>query len=118
MKTYRILGILWLVVNCIATVTVVRTLLLPAPRTTQPLYYGLLASFLLLDLIGIVAGISLIRGAKWARWFLGLSAALLVFGSIVQVVVLRSWSMLTCAYGIFGLVSAVILLMPKRYVVA
>lgn len=118
MKTYRILGILWLVINCIATITVVRTLMLPAPETTQALYYCFLGSFLLLDLVGIVASISLIRGAKWARWFLGLYAIVLVVGSVAQGVEFRSWSMLTCVYGVFALVSAVILLMPRRYVAA
>jgi hypothetical protein len=118
MKIYRILGILWLVINCIATVTVVRTLMLPDPKVTQTLYYCFLGSFLLLDLVGIVASISLIRGAKWARWFLGLYAIVLVVGSIGRVVEFGQFSVLDVIYGFVALVSAVILLMPRRYVAA
>jgi hypothetical protein len=103
MKTYRILGILWLVVNCVATVTVIRTLMMPPPNFTQVMYYGSLGSFLVLDLAGILASISLIRGAKWARWFLGLNAICLVFGFVGQVVELKSFSLFTTAYGFLHL---------------
>ena len=115
MKKYRILAVLWLVLNCVGTVTVVRTLMSPAPNETAVLFYFLLSSFLMLDLIGIIASILLIRGAEWARWFLGSYAVLLVVGSIGQVVESHSLSTLTVTYGIFAAVSAVILLMPRRY---
>jgi hypothetical protein len=116
MKTYRILGILWLVSSCIAAVTVTRALVSPPPKTVQVMYYCIAASFLLLDLVGIVAGISLIRGAKWARWFLGLSAVWLLLGSVGEVVEFGAIPILTAAYGIFWLVSAVLFLMPRRYI--
>jgi hypothetical protein len=118
MKTYRILGTLWLVQNCIGAVTVVRTLMLPAPKVAHELYYCFAASFLSLDLIGIVASISLIRGAKWARWFLGFNAIMLGAGSIGLVVKFGPVSVVNVIYGILALVSAVILLKPRRYVAA
>ncbi|HXT38612.1 MAG TPA: hypothetical protein VN887_01175 [Candidatus Angelobacter sp.] len=116
MKTYRILGVLWLVADCVGTVTIIRTLLLPAPMETRAVYYCTLGFILLLDLAGVVASISLIRGARWARWFLGVCAVLFVLGSTAEVLEFRSFSVLTGAYGAFALVSAVLLLMPRRYV--
>ncbi|HXT12374.1 MAG TPA: hypothetical protein VN873_12490 [Candidatus Angelobacter sp.] len=121
MKTYRILAILWLIANSVAALTAVRTLMFPAPKVSGlvlTLFYIFLGSLLLLDLVGIAASIFLICGATWARWFLGLGAVLYVCACIAQVVELRSLSMSTGAYGIFAFVSAVLLLMPKRYIAA
>ena len=118
MKTYRILAVLWLVINCGGIVTLVSTLMMPPPEQAPTLYYLFLGSILMLDLVGIAASILLIRGARWARWFLGLNAALLVVGSVGQVVQFHSFSALTGIYGVFALVSAILLLMPRRYVAA
>ena len=69
MKTYRTLGILWLLFCGYGCFNLLRELLaLPSTIGLWPAWF-VLAGLCLLDLAGIVASIYLFRGARWARWF-------------------------------------------------
>jgi hypothetical protein len=122
MKTYRTLGILWLLFCGYGCFNLLRELLaLPSTIGLWPAWF-VLAGLCLLDLAGIVASIYLFRGARWARWFVGLFAAFTVLSDIVYMVMARSLHTYTvCIIAcvcVFAIVSVVLLLLPKHEPVA
>jgi hypothetical protein len=119
MKTYRILGILWLANCCFCVFNLVRALLELHP-TAGGLWvvWSVLAAFSLMYLAGIVASIFLYRGARWARWFIALVAVLAAFGAFGTLVSQRSFPAWAVSSGVFALVSLVLLFLSRHEPVA
>ena len=120
MKTQRILGILWLALCSYTGVTILWQLShifgLPKFRPTPDLFLAILMC--LIYLIGAVASIFLFRGARWARRFVGVIAVLSVVACIGQIVAFRSLPVLGGVFGVFALVSVVLLFRPRHEPVA
>jgi hypothetical protein len=122
MKTYRILGIFWLLFCGYGCFNFLRELLaLPGTTGLWPVWF-VLAGLCLLDLAGIVASIFLFRGAKWARWFVGLFAAFTALCGIAYIMMARSLHSYTvCIIAgvcVFATISVVLLFLPKHEPVA
>jgi hypothetical protein len=118
MNRYRILGVLWVAFCCYACFNELRAVL--AIHLTPGLWpaWCVLAGFCLLFLVGIVASLCLFRGARWARWFVGSLAVLLVLCDMAYMVTSRSlpsWAVCVC---VFAIGSLVLLLLPKHEPVA
>ena len=120
MKTYRILGILWLALCAYYGITLLWQLgdffLTPKHRATLDLYFEVLTCLLLLA--GAVASFFLFRGARWARRFVGMIAVLGVIACIGQVITFRSFPIFVGIFGAFVLASAVLLFWPRHEPVA
>jgi hypothetical protein len=71
----------------------------------------------LMFLVGIVASIFLFRGARWARIMVGIIALLtgVVFIALFVLAFKSGVSIRVGVLGIFGLISAIVLLFPRRY---
>jgi len=123
MKTYRILGILWLALcSFMAFLLIWRLCQLIGFELTKfrPTLLFFKVLFMgLIYLAGVIVSIFLIRGARWARSFLGLFAvfnAILVIWSVVDD---RPFSICWAdGLGLFALVSAVLLFWPRHEPVA
>jgi hypothetical protein len=119
MKRDRILGVLWAVFCSYGSFNLLREMLRLHP-TDQPglwVAWATLALFCLIDLAGIVASIFLFRGARWARWFVGLFAVFIVLSDIACIVLQRSlpvWTIFTIGPCVFALASLVILFLPRH----
>jgi lysylphosphatidylglycerol synthetase-like protein (DUF2156 family) len=116
MKTYRILGVLWMALSGV-TGTLFLFVLLHAVFTHPkvlffPRFY-LHTLNCLLYLAGGVAGFSLFHYAQWARKFVGLIAVLIMIVTIVQFVTysFRSWA--SDIVSVLALVSVVLLLSER-----
>ncbi len=121
MKTYRILGILWLVICSHYVINLLRGLIVLHPNTGF-IWWGP-AAFCLLYLIGIVASIFLFRGARWARWFIAVLAVWEVVGEISYIVLIsKSFSLWSGIVSVFtlviALVSLALLFLPRQEPVA
>jgi peptidoglycan/LPS O-acetylase OafA/YrhL len=112
MKTQRILGILWL---ALFTFIIAFWLWKFATRTNMSSDLGFHAFASPVYLFGVIASFFLIRGAQWARIAIGIIA--LLFAVLVFWLFWKSWSWhgVDGCLGIFALVSAVILLYPRRH---
>jgi hypothetical protein len=81
-----------------------------------------LAAFCLLDLAGVAASLFLFRGARWARWFIGLFAIFKMVCGIIYMVMAKSPHTYTvyiiACVCVFAAVSVVLLLLPKHEPVA
>ena len=119
MKTYRILGILWLA-NCCFCVFNLAKALLGLHKTPGGIWAAgsVLVALCLMYLAGIVASIFLFRGANWARWFIALVALLVAFGAFGTMVSQRSLPAWAVSSGVFAVVSLVLLLLPRHGPVA
>ena len=119
MKTYRILGIIWLALCCYSVFNLLRALVELHPTAAGLwLAWSVLAGFSLVFLAGIVASIFLFRGANWARWFI---VALAMFESVYGIIMMvryRSFPVVSSVFCIFALVSLVLLLLPRHEPVA
>jgi hypothetical protein len=118
MKMYRILGILWLAFCCYACFNELRALLALHPTAGQWVAWYVLAFSGLIFLAGIVASIFLFRGARWARWIVGLVAIFVALGSIAYIVRYRSLPVWAASCSIFSLVSLPLLFLPRHEPVA
>jgi|ERR1035441_9364904 hypothetical protein len=120
MKTHRTLGILWLAFCIYNTIKMVwflsQVVGVPTFRPQPDFFVALLLC--LVSLFAVVASIFLIRGAKWARIFIGLFALLILLVSVVQVVQGRPFTLLDGIGAIFALVSVVLLFLPRHEPVA
>jgi hypothetical protein len=118
MKSYRILGILWLAFCCYACFNELRALL--AIHPTKGLWPAVWvhAGFCLLFLAGIVASLFLFRGTRWARWLVGSLAVFLAVADIAYIVTTKSLPTWTICLGVFVIVSLVLLILPKPEPVA
>jgi hypothetical protein len=72
----------------------------------------------LLSLFGAIASFYLMRGAQWARFAIGIVALALVALVISFMWKLGRWNEVDGCFGIFALVCAAILLLPRRHAVA
>jgi hypothetical protein len=115
MKTHRILGILWAIYCghcCFYFLRAMWSFQPPAAGHWDA--WGILAVLFLLDLVGIVASISLFRGLRWPRWFLGLIAVYTVFGDCSYIIMTRTFHAGNVASSVFALVSLGLLFLPKH----
>ena len=117
MKTYGILGILWLIFGCVNAFANISSILsvisVPNHVGSKVFHYmWLQGSILLLNGIVIVAGLFLTRGDAWARWFLGMFAVICFIAALARIGI--SFSILYVVFGIFALISAVLLLKPRH----
>lgn len=117
MKTYGILGILWLIFGCFEAYANIRGILfvMPLPAHVDSIvlhYLWLHGSILLLNFVVIMAGLFLARGDDWARWFLGMYAIICLIAAIARAGI--SFSIVYVVFGIFALISAVLLLKPRQ----
>ena len=118
MKTYRTLGILWLLFCGYGCFNLLRELLaLPSTIGLWPAWF-VLAGLCLLDLAGIVASIYLFRGARWARWFIAVLAVWEAFGTTAYLVISKSFHIWSGFCIVLAVVSLVLLFMPKHEPVA
>ena len=116
MRAYRILGVLWMINFCLGAVGVVRAFMRPVSDVVPPLLsYSVLACIAVIHLIGIFAGIFLMRRAKWAQWFLGFYSIVVILACIVNVITHRYVTLWIGAHTILAFVSAVLLLKPRAY---
>ena len=85
MRTYRILGTLWLIFCGYGLFNDLKELLSVSFPSNEGLWQVrcVLATFCLLDLAGVAVSLFLVRGARWARWFIGLFAIFKVVCGIV-----------------------------------
>jgi hypothetical protein len=123
MKRDRILGILWAVFCSSGSFNLFRTSLSLHPVDIgQEVARYVLAFTGVVYLAGIVAGVFLFRGARWARWFVGSLAGFVLFSGVacilLQAVLQRTLPVYTIGPGVFALVSLVILLLPRHEPVA
>ena len=112
MKIHRILGILWLALCCYSVLNLLRALL-EIPPTAGAAWWVLVVDCLLY-LVGIVACIFLFRGARWARWIVGLVAGFVVLSSIVSVASQRALPVWAIGPGLFALASLVVLFSSRH----
>jgi hypothetical protein len=124
MKTYRILGTSWLIFCGYGFFNDLRELLALSFPSTKGLWpvQCVLVTLCLLDLVGVTASLFLFRGARWARWFIGLFAIFKVICGITYTVMAKSVHTYTvCVIAcvcVFATVSVVLLLLPKHEPVA
>jgi|ERR1700677_1824620 hypothetical protein len=115
MKTHRILGILWL---ALCSYCGFETLPALFPVHTDTVirnfswYY--LAFSCLIYLAGVVASIFLLRGKREARWIVGSVAAFMVLSIIATIYTVGSVSILSAVFGLFAVVSLMLLFFPKH----
>jgi hypothetical protein len=119
MKANRVIGALWMLLGCYSMSDLPWSWLATKP---PPHVWYALAICSLIYLVGILAGVCLFCGLKWARWLLCLTAAFVVFGSIVKVASSEAPLAASClwhaALGVFALVLLVPLFLPCREPVA
>ena len=119
MKTYRILGILWLALCCYFSFNEVRALLMFHPANQgQDIVWFVFGIYCLVYLTGIVASIFLFRGAFWARWAIGLVISIQVVTNIAFVVRYGSFSVAGSIFYLFALTSLVLLFLSRHKPVA
>jgi len=118
MKTYRVLGILWMIFCGFTGLVLLWPVLHPVIPFPSPVFI-LFSLTCVLYLAGSVAGYFLFRGAQWARWFIALLAILFVVNCISKIAASESVSMWSSIlFGMFWLVSLVLLLLPRHEPVA
>ena len=111
--TQRVLGILWLVIfGSIIVVWVQRFL---NKSEESELYFRLIATPCFL--FGAIASFFLFRGARWARIAVGILAILTVALVLAEASTKREWPDEDGFLGLFALVSALVLLLPRRRVI-
>ena len=111
MKAQRILGILWFALFS-------SILIMWFWQFMQKPYSGYFRVFTSpVFLLGVVASIFLFRGARWARFTIGVIALFISVLAIVEIAgSFLSWQ--DGCLGFFGLVSAVLLFWPRHESVA
>ncbi len=112
MKTHRILGTLWLLLCSYVGLSLLWQLSHSGSSSSATIVYVVIGCLLYLS--GALASIFLIRGARWARIFVGLVAALTMILLMIQG--LHSFGIV--AVGIFALASVVLLFWLKHEPVA
>jgi len=115
-KIHRILGILWLALCCYSILNLLRALL-EIPPTAGAAWWVLVVDCMLY-LAGIVASIFLFRGARWARWFIAVLAVWEAFGTTAYLVTSKSFHIWSGFCIVLGVVSLVLLFLPKHEPVA
>jgi hypothetical protein len=120
MKTYRVLGTLWLMFCCYGCFNEFRALLALHPTDKPGLWpaWYTLAGCCLLFLAGIAASLFLFRGARWARWIVGLVAGFVVLSSIASVASQRALPVWAIGPGLFALASLLVLFSSRHESVA
>ena len=116
MKTYRILGILWMALCGFPGVLILWTLLHDAifhPKVLSLPRFYLFILVCLSYLAGGLAGSSLFRGAQGARRFVGLIAVLILIVTIAQFVACGSLALAGGVVSVLALVSVVLLLLER-----
>jgi hypothetical protein len=114
MKTQRILGILWL-----ALFTFIGVLCLwKVMKKDDVSSLGCRPFAFLVYIFGAITSFFLMRGAWWARIAIGIIALVLAVLVIYFMWKSGRWHGLDGCLGIFALVSAPILLFPRRHAVA
>jgi hypothetical protein len=117
MKTYGILGILWLIVGCCGAYVAIHGIItLMMVSVHDPKWHGYLhwsSSMLLLNSVIIVTSMFLVRGAEWARWLLGSFAIVFIITALGHDGF--SFPIKRIISSIFLLVSAVLLLKPRQH---
>ena len=115
MKTYRILGILWLADCCYCLFNLIRAMLELHP-TAGGLWaaWSVLAAFFLIYLAGLVASIFMFRGARWARWFIAAIALLAAFGAFGNIVTQKSFPLWAVFSAVFSLASLALLFLSRH----
>ena len=117
MKSHHIFGTLWLLLCSFFAVDMVVTFLILYSRHKlgSPLYVclGIIATAFLLS--GIGASIFLIRGAVWAKRFIGFIAALCLLGGAGHFLAYGYVSQWQLLESVFSLVSVFVLFDLKRY---
>ena len=116
MKTYRILGVLWMalsgVLGTLFLFVLLHTVFTHPKVLFLPRFY-LHTLCCLLYLAGGVAGFFLFHYTQWARRFVGLIAVLIMIVTIVQFVAYRSLSWACNIVSVLALVSVVLLLSER-----
>jgi hypothetical protein len=123
MKTQRILGILWMAVCCFLVVFwfTEHSYIFFMPhfslkRLSLTSHFQIIASPVLL--FGAVASFFLFCGARWARFSVGLialSIAIIVLWAVLALGMRPVWDPYLA---VFALLSAIVLLVPRRHSVA
>ena len=119
MKTHRILGILWLALCCYSVLNLLLALLEFHPNANRFwVAWSFLGGSCLLYLVGIGASIFLFRGARWARWFIAVLAVWEAFSTTAYLVTSKSFHIWSGFCIVLGVVSLVLLFLPKHEPVA
>jgi hypothetical protein len=118
MKLYRILGILWFAFCCYGCFDQVRAMFALPLLARMWIPWCVLIVLCLLYLCGVMASWFLIRGARWARWYITALAILVAFAGVYYM--LWSWNFPAWRLCVttFSGVSLVLLLLPKHEPVA
>jgi hypothetical protein len=120
--THRILGILWMAICgyfcvslCLATYHTIK-------YTMSGLDWVFLEFFfMLLNLVGVVASVSVFRGSRWGRMIVGVVALLTVTASVMGCFAWFNslpFSFVGIVFDIFALASGGVLLFSRKYDVA
>jgi hypothetical protein len=119
MKTYRILGILWLALCCYICFEELWALLNFHPvRYSIAIACSVRGFFIFVYLAGIVASLFLFRGARWARWMIISIAIFTALCTFVIIAASRSLPVWTACVSAFALLSVVLLFLPRHEPVA
>jgi hypothetical protein len=112
MKTHHVLGSLWLLLCSCVGFSLLWQLFHSGSSSTATVVYVVVGCLLYLS--GALASIFLIRGARWARIFVGLVAALTIIVLMIQ----RPLPWGVIAVVVFAFASVVLLFWPRHEPVA
>ena len=117
--THKILGILWMAICGYFCVSLsLATYYIIKNTASNPDW---VLFFVLLNLVGTVASVSVFRGSRWGRMIVGVVALLIVTASVMEVF---AWfnsaplSFVGITFDIFALASAGVLLFSRKYAMA
>jgi hypothetical protein len=109
MKTQRIFGILWLGLSSYIAISWL-WLFVANPHFFRPIQ----SVTCLVYLFGVVASLFLLRGFRWSRIAVGIIGLLTASTTIYEIARIRHWPTVDGYVGIFGLITALILLFPRH----
>ena len=115
MKTQRTFGILWLALF-ILIISLWLWKLIRGDDVSGDLAFHPLAG--LVYVFGVIASAFIIQGARWARIAIGIMALAIAVLVVIAMLASRRWHGVDGCLGLFALVSALILLIPRHEPVA
>jgi hypothetical protein len=118
MKAHHIVGTLWLALCSFFSSFLLWGFRPSAPKYESTMQFCWALFFALACLFGVVASVFLLRGARWARIYIGLVAAMSLASCVMQYISYRTLPAWGIALGVFSLISVLFLFWPKHEPVA
>jgi hypothetical protein len=121
MMAYHTVGVIWFAMCCFYISNIFKGwhMISPASRTNRVarLFGNTIFFFLFVYLVGIAASISLIHGAGWSQWYIGVLAFYGGFADVFTIIKLKSMKHSFVRQGVTLVISVVslVLLILARY---